>query len=181
MKNSILTALFLSFLGFTQILPAQDGPSFHQFLDQFPSAQLPYCVNGLPKAPEQQAAILDWEFYAFLPELEQTAAYHNMPVHPQPMAKFETENHVAVLYNLVRGAGNKGQAITISVFDKQGNYLSTHFLAGTADELVLVAVITPELEAEVLGFVKGKEKKCSLQSIASLKLIWPGNPLAFRG
>ena len=110
MKNIILIpALLLAFASsFTTTLTAQDSdhPSFTEFVAQFPKASLPYAIttedlkSQLESKTTAKAKRLDWQYYEYLPELERSAQFSNMPVYPEPVASFETQEYVAVLYNL---------------------------------------------------------------------------------
>ncbi|MBK8193667.1 MAG: hypothetical protein IPK76_10840 [Lewinellaceae bacterium] len=104
---------------------AQDEATFQDFLAQFPSATLPYNFNAqelqgqLENRTAAKAKRLGWEFYQFLPELERSAQFSSMPVYPEPVAKFETEKNIAVLYNIARGFSRGTKTYSISVFDKK--------------------------------------------------------------
>lgn len=150
MKNlAIIPALLLAL---AVNLTAQDmeNPTFAQFVAQFPQASLPYTLDAqaLIAKPTAKAKRLDWQFYQFLPELEHAAQVSNMPVYPEPVAAFETKEYVAVLYNIARGINrNNISAYTVSVFDHDGNYISTHRVAGSNGKALTVATINEQLKA----------------------------------
>lgn len=156
MKPSfIISALFLAFA----ISGAQaQTKGFHAFLSQFPKATLPYTFNAedlqgqLEKGIAPKTAALSWEFYDFLPELERSAQYSSMPVRPEPLASFETPQYYAVLYNVARGLTRGTRTYSISVFDKKGNYIGSHFVAGTTPSVLTVATINEDLTALVQEF-----------------------------
>lgn len=174
---------------------AQDTPAFQDFLAQFPAAALPYTFNAqelqgqLENRAAAKATRLGWEFYQFLPELERSAQHSSMPVYPEPVARFETENNIAVLYNIARGLSRGTKTYSISVFDKKGNYIGSHFVAGVNPHTLTVATIDEKLNADVKEFkvkwandyrefgVQGN-KVTDLTPADSqiLDLVAPGNP-----
>jgi hypothetical protein len=196
MKNSkfILALLFALANFFT--LDAQDNkPTFQEFLAQFPKASLPYTFNveelkgQLETLSAAKAARLNWEFYQYLPELERSASYSNMPVCPEPVAAFETKDYTAVLYNIARGFSRGTKTYSISVFNKQGEYLGTHFVAGVNPETLTVATISETLTAKVNeykvtwknnyrknGQINNKVTGLTLVETATVELISVGNP-----
>jgi hypothetical protein len=163
--------------------------TFQDFLAQFPSASLPYEFNaeqlqGQIEGKASKIAPLGWEYYQFLPELERSAAFSNMPVHPQPVASFETDGHYAVLYNIARGAG-RSKTYSISVFGKDGAYVGTHFVAGVNAQTLTTVKINEFLTAAVteykLNWVKLAEGKKVVNGITfseaqEFELTSSGNP-----
>lgn len=148
MKNlAIIPALLLA-LAVNLTAQENENPTFAQFVAQFPQATLPYTLDAqtLTTKAAAKAKRLDWQFYHFLPELERTAQMSNMPVYPEPVAAFQTEEYVALMYNVVRGRNN-ASTYTVSVFDLQGNYVSTHFVAGTNGKSLTTILIDAELKA----------------------------------
>jgi hypothetical protein len=152
MKNlAIIPALLLA-LAVNLTAQEVENPTFGQFVAQFQQASLPYSLDAQAVAakPAAKAARLDWQFYQFLPELEQIAQSSNMPVHPEPVAAFETKENIAVLYNLTRGANRShSSTYTLSVFDRAGNHIATHIVAGANSKSVTTAIITASLKAEI--------------------------------
>jgi DNA-binding helix-hairpin-helix protein with protein kinase domain len=198
MKNTVVipALLIVLFAGFAQNLSAQT-PSFQDFLAQFPKAELPYAF----KAEDLQATLengatakarnnrLGWEYYQFLPELERSAQYSNMPVYPEPVAVFETENNYAVLYNIARGVSKTNKTFSVTVFDKNGLHIATNFVAGVKLENLSTASINEQLQATVNAYkvewalnVKenGREGNkitgLTLKNTAAIDLTAPGNP-----
>jgi len=194
MKNSkLIPALVLAIASFVT-LNAQDV-TFQDFLAQFPKASLPYTFNAeemkgqLETRQASKAARLDWSFYHFLPELERSAAHSNMPVCPEPVAAFETNEYTAVLYNIARGFSRGNKTYSITVFTKQGEYVGTHFVAGVNPETMTVATISETLSASVNeykvnwandyranGHIGNKVTDLSLVDTATLELTTAGNP-----
>ncbi|MBL7808697.1 MAG: hypothetical protein JNN28_12830 [Saprospiraceae bacterium] len=196
MKNAkLIPALLLALASFVT-LNAQDAtPTFQQFLAQFPKAALPYTFNAqdlqsqLETRPATKAARLGWEYYQFLPELERSAAYSNMPVCPEPVASFETKEYTAVLYNLARGLSRGAKTYSISVFTKDGTHVGTHFVAGVNPETLTVATIDETLRASVTeyqvnwennyrdnGHIGNKVTGLTLLISTTLELTSVGNP-----
>ena len=196
MKNLKLISALLLALASIVNLNAQDAtPTFQDFLAQFPKATLPYTFSAqdlqgqLETRPAAKAARLDWDFYQFLPELERSASFSNMPVCPEPVATFETKEYTAVLYNIARGFNRGRKTYSISVFSKQGEYLGTHFVAGVNPETLTVATIDETLNANVNeykvnwennyrenGHIGNKVTGLTLVETATVTLTTSGNP-----
>jgi len=196
MKNSKLIPALLLALASIVTLNAQDTtPTFQEFLAQFPKASLPFTFNAedlqgqLETRSAAKVARLGWEFYQFLPELERSASYSNMPVCPEPVAAFETEEYTAVLYNVARGLSRGTKTYSISVFSKDGEYVGTHFVAGVNPETMTVATINETLNANVQqykvnweknyrenGHIGNKVTGLTLVETLSVELTSSGNP-----
>lgn len=196
MKNLKLIPALLLALASIVNLNAQDAtPTFQDFLAQFPKATLPYTFSAqdlqgqLETRPAAKAARLGWDFYQFLPELERSASFSNMPVCPEPVATFETKEYTAVLYNIARGFNRGTKTYSISVFSKQGEYLGTHFVAGVNPETLTVATIDETLNASVNeykvnwennyrenGHIGNKVTGLTLVETATVTLTTSGNP-----
>ena len=180
MKNlAIIPALLLT-LAVNLTAQEVENPTFAQFVAQFPQASLPYSLDAqaLTAKPAAKAARLDWQFYQFLPELERTAQFSNMPVYPEPVAAFETKENIAVLYNVARGANrNNTTAYTISVFDRAGNHIATHFVAGSNSKSLTTATINAHLNAEIkaLPIIEGGLDNQE-PSVRQLNLLTPSSP-----
>ncbi len=180
MKNVIIIIAAFFSLTFSNALCAQgtEASNFQSFLAQFPSTKLPYCIDAESlKDMQNQADVLDWDFYQYLPELERSAAYSNTPVYPQPIVKFETDQYFAVLYNVVRGIGKYGKTLNITVFDKNGNHIATNYVAGMNSNSLISANINAGLEAEVMEFMLDQEtQEMKNHGKVNLNLLVPGNP-----
>lgn len=136
-----------------------DEPTFQDFLAQFPKASLPYVFSAddlqaqmEKRATAPKAKRLAWEYYQFLPMLEESARFSRMPVYPEPVASFETKENFAVLYNTGRGFTKNFKSYHIAVYDKQGNHLATHFVAGVNTATLTAATIDETLHAKVQAF-----------------------------
>jgi hypothetical protein len=134
-------------------------PTFQDFLAQFPKAGLPYAFRAedLQAQMEKRTTApvgqrLTWEYYHFLPMLEESARHNRMPVYPEAVAAFETKEYYAVLYNTGRARTKNLKSYHISVFDKAGNHLATHFVAGANAETITEAVIDENLKADVQAY-----------------------------
>ena len=75
-------------------------PTFQDFLAQFPKAGLPYAFRAedLQAQMEKRTTApvgqrLTWEYYHFLPMLEESARHNRMPVYPEAVAAFETKEY----------------------------------------------------------------------------------------
>jgi len=172
MKNVII---FFAFFAFALNLNAQ-APSFQDFLGQFKKASLPFaiCTEDLQAqaASRNRAERLSWEYYQFLPELERSAQYSNMPVHPEPVAVFETENNYAFLCNIARGLGKGAKSYCVVVYDRYGNYIATNFVAGiNASTLTSVTI-----DNELMAAIEELDRATMLQGSQVIDLTAPGNP-----
>lgn len=200
MKNIlVIPALILAFAtSFTTNVAAQETetPAFTEFIAQFPKAELPYTF-GTEELKGQleintaaaKAKRLGWQHYQFLPELERSAEYSNMPVYPEPVAAFETKEYTAVLYNIARGTGKGAKTYTISLFDRAGNHIATNFVAGADAKTLTAATIAADLKAEVTEYQvnwtldlleNGREgnsvKNLEAKAKQVIDLTIPGNP-----
>ena len=195
-KTTVIPTILIALASlFASNATAQDTVSFQDFLGQFPTVTLPYTFNAqelqgqLENRTAAKATRLGWEFYQFLPELERSAELSSMPLYPEPVAKFETEDNIAVLYNIARGFSRGTKTYSISVFDKKGNYIGTHFIAGATPNAITVATIDAHLNADVKEFKVNwandyrqsgaKDNKVTgltLTDMQTLDLVTPGNP-----
>lgn len=159
MKNiKLIPALLLALASIINLNAQDSKPTFQDFLAQFPKAELPYTFSAenlqaqLEARANNNVARLDWDYYEFLPELERSAAFSSMPVHPEPVAAFETENYSAVVYNLARGLARGKKTYSITVFTNVGEYIGTHFIAGINPERLTSASIDENLKATVVEY-----------------------------
>ena len=184
MKNSILIpTLILVFTSLFTMNGNAQTPSFQDFLAQFPSAALPYSldVQSLQAkvtgtAATEKAKRMGWEYYEFLPELERSAEFSGMPVHPEPVAKFENDQYYAVLYNIARGFSKGAKTYSISLFDKQGAYVSTHFVAGVNANEITAVMIDDQMKATVSLFRANAGTNLVPRATQSFNLFLEGNP-----
>jgi hypothetical protein len=194
MKKAIVHIVLLAVIGFSTGLSAQN-PGFQDFLQQFPKASLPFSFNaeGLQAQIEGRTAAkanrLAWEYYEFLPELERSAEFSSMPVHPEPVAAFETEKYHAVLYNIARGLSRGAKTYSITLFTKEGEYVSTHFVAGVNPQTLTSVTIDEDLQAAVKAYnvnwandfatngrIGNRVIGLSIQNMMVLDLTTEGNP-----
>ena len=136
-----------------------DAATFQDFLAQFPKASLPYTFDAEAlqselenRSSSPKATRLGWEYYEFLPMLEESARYNRMPVYPEPLAAFETADNYAVLYNTGRAFTKNFKSYHIAVYDKSGQHLATHFVAGINPGSLTVATIDQTLQATVQAY-----------------------------
>lgn len=164
-------------------------PTFKQFIEQFPKASLPYSIGTetlqaqLGNSTAVKPVRLSWDYYQFLPELNRSAAYSNMPVHPEPVAAFETDHYTAVLYNLARGRSRNTKSYSISVYTKEGRYVGTHFVAGINAYSLTSVTIDEMLAADVNEYkVLWSNNGTAESKIAGLDMVETGRfPLTFAG
>jgi len=194
-KVTLIPALLLALASIVTLNAQDTTPTFQDFLAQFPKASLPYTFeaaelqNQLEARPATKPARLGWEYYQFLPELERSASFSNMPVCPEPVASFETAEYTAVLYNIARGFSRGTKTYSVSVFTKDGNYVGTHFVAGVNPETLTVATIQESLSAQVNeykvnwennyranGRIGNKVTGLTLVETATIELANAGNP-----
>lgn len=194
MRNlKVTTALLLMLLSVRSLL-AQE-PTFQEFLQQFPKATLPYSFDTAALKDQIETGVpvkvkrLDWSYYQFLPELERSAQFSSKPVHPEPVAVFETDDFYAVLYNIARGLTRGTKTYSITIFDKNGAYVGTHFIAGVDKQHLTTATIDEQLNARIEGFNISWERPSRYDEAPSpkisdlepsnievLELTAPGNP-----
>ncbi|MBX2893725.1 MAG: hypothetical protein KF734_22610 [Saprospiraceae bacterium] len=194
-KNAAIPTILLALASlFAFQVKAQDAPTFQDFLAQFPAAELPYSFNAeelqgqLQNNTTAKAKRLGWEYYEFLPELERSAQFSSMPVYPEPVAKFETENNIAVLYNIARGLSRGTKTYSITIFDKEGQYVGTHYVAGVNPNSLTVATIAENLSADVKEYkvnwandfrtfgAQDNQISLNLTDFQTIDLVAPGNP-----
>ncbi len=118
MKKTFL--LLPVFLIISQFCFSQDVATIQDFFVKFPNASLPFDADTIAKQKR-----LTWEFYQFLPELENIATEKSAPVYPEPVAQFEKEGNIVVLYNIVTGLDTGDKDYYISIFDKDGSYIKS--------------------------------------------------------
>lgn len=196
MKNiKLIPALLLALASFVNLNAQDTTPTFQDFLAQFPKAELPYTFSAqslqaqLETRPAVKAERLAWDFYQFLPELERSAEFSSMAVHPEPVAAFETEKYNAVVYNLARGLARGNKTYSISVFTKDGKHVGTHFIAGVNAEVLTSVTIDETLTANVLeykvtwaknyrenGHIGNSVTGLSLVETGKFELTTAGNP-----
>jgi len=158
MKHAII---IIATLVFSATVTAQEV-TFADFFQQFPKASLPYTLgteslqqqleNRAAKAPVTKATRLAWEYYGFLPSLEENATENRMPVYPEPIAAFETETHYAVIFNTGRNFARQYKTYNIAVFDKNGNHIQTRCIAGVNPTTMASATISETLEVTISEF-----------------------------
>lgn len=182
-KSTIIPALTLVFASIFALNLNGQAPSFQDFLAQFPTASLPYSLDAQSlqakvtgTAAAEKAKRMGWEYYEFLPELERSAEFSGMPVHPEPVAKFENGQYYAVLYNLARGFSKGSKTYSVSLFDKQGAYVSTHFVASVNANEITAVMIDNQLKATVSLFHLNDGGKPMQQAVQSFDLFTEGNP-----
>jgi hypothetical protein len=133
--------------------------TFEGFLQQFPKATLPFSLGEdvLRGQLEQRAANqplekskpLAWEYYEFIPTLEDDARENRMPVYPEPVAAFETEQYHAVVYNTGRNFARQYKTYNIAVFDKSGKFVATRSIAGVNPTALASATIDTALNVTI--------------------------------
>jgi hypothetical protein len=195
MKKAIVHTAILVVVTLSTFALSAQTPGFQEFLQQFPKASLPYAFNAealqaqIESRTAAKATRLSWEYYEFLPELERSAEFSNMPVHPEPVAAFETEQYHAVLYNISRGLSRGAKTYSITLFTKDGEYVGTHFIAGVNPQTLTTATIDTNLKASVKAYqlnwandfltngrIGNQITSLNLQDAIVLDLTTEGNP-----
>ena len=169
MKKLFFSAIMIAFLGtFSQANTAHNGEpdtepatiSFQDFLQQFPSGDLPYSFSeqdlqhqldiqiGLADASSKPQR-LGWEYYDFLPDLEELAEEMQMPIYPEPVVAFETESSYAVVYNTGRAFAQQFKAYNIAIFNKDGEHQATYTIAGVEPETLTSATLDEALQVTI--------------------------------
>jgi hypothetical protein len=152
----VLATLFIAVVANAQTA------TFQEFFAQFPKANLPYTLgeqdlrnhleSRASNAPVAKAKRLGWEYYDFLPTLEDNARDNRMPVYPEPVAAFETKEYYAVVFNTGRAFARQYKTYNIAVFDKNGKYITTRIIAGVNPTAMAAATISENLEVTIKEF-----------------------------
>lgn len=171
----IITALF-----FTIAANAQ-SVTFENFLQQFPKATLPFTLgeqdlrgqleSRASNQPVSKAKRLGWEYYDFLPTLEEDARENRMPVYPEPIASLETEKYYAVIYNTGRNFARQYKTYNVAVFDKEGNFVSSRCIAGVNPTALAAATIDENLQVTIKEYSVNWEKDYSTNGIEGNTII----------
>lgn len=156
MKKIIIT---ITALIIATIAANAQSVTFENFLQQFPKATLPYTLgeqdlrgqleSRASNQPVAKAKRLGWEYYDFLPTLEEDARENRMPVYPEPIAALETEKYYAVIYNTGRNFARQYKTYNIAVFDKAGNFVSSRCIAGVNPTALASATIDENLQVTI--------------------------------
>ena len=149
--------------------------TFEGFLQQFPKASLPFSLgeqdlrNQLEtraaNLPVAKATRLGWEYYGFLPSLEENARESRMPVYPEPVAMLETADNYAVIYNTGRSFARQYKTYNVAIFDKKGNFISSRCIGGVNPTTLASATINENLEITVKEYSVNWEKNYSTNGI----------------
>ena len=133
--------------------------TFEGFLQQFPKASLPFSLGEqdlrsqletrAANLPVAKATRLGWEYYGFLPSLEENARESRMPVYPEPVAMLETADNYTMIYNTGRSFARQYKTYNIAVFDKKGNFVATRCIAGVNPTALAAATIDENLEITI--------------------------------
>ena len=131
------------------------GEEFAAFLKLFPKGQLPYAITqedlkkdlskltkGESNSYDKKAVKIDYRQHKFLPLIAESR-FSRIPISAEPVISFETEKHIAVIYNMGRGYSNKNYAVT--VFNKKGEHISSYYMASARTSYMQTASITPDL------------------------------------
>ncbi len=144
---------------FIALATSAQAVTFESFLKQFPKATLPFTLGEdvlrgqleqrAASLPLEKAKPLAWEFYEFIPTLEDDARENRMPVYPEPVAAFETEQYHAVIYNTGRVFARQYKTYNIAVFDKSGKFVATRSIAGVNPTALATATIDTNLNVTI--------------------------------
>jgi hypothetical protein len=137
----------------------EGGADFSAFLKLFPKGQLPYTITqedlkkelskltkGESKSYDKKTVKIDYRQHKFLPLIAESR-FSRIPISAEPIISFETEKHIAVIYNIGRGYSNKNYAIT--VFNKKGEHISSYYMASARTSSMQTASIKPDLTMTV--------------------------------
>ena len=149
----------VAILFFALTVFAQTEATFEGFIQQFPKAELPYTLsesvlrsqleNRAANTPVEKTKCLAWEYYDFIPTLEDDARENRMPVYPEPIAALETDTYYAVVYNTGRNFARQYKTYNIAVFDKAGKFVATRSIAGVNPTALAAATIDAELNVTI--------------------------------
>ncbi len=170
--RKIFTLLLVSL--FAHSVSAQ-SVSFEEFLSQFPKASLPYSLSqeALRSQLEQRAGnqpverpkLLEWQYYEFLPALEEDARTNRMPVYPEPVVALENETHHAVIYNTGRNFARQYKTYNIAVFDKKGKLIATRCIGGVNPVMLATAHVSKDFIITIEEFSINWAKNYSTHGI----------------
>jgi|1048.fasta_scaffold01859_3 hypothetical protein len=176
--RKIFTLLLVSL--FTLAASAQNA-SFEEFLSQFPKASLPYSLSqeALRSQLEQRAGnqpverpkLLEWQFYEFLPALEEDARTNRMPVYPEPVVALENETHYAVIYNTGRNFARQYKTYNIAVFEKNGKLVATRCIGGVNPVMLATAHINKDFIITIEEFSINWAKNYSTHGIEGNSIL----------
>ena len=173
MKN---IAIIIGLVLFNMFAVNAQAPSFEDFKAQFAAATLPFSMTTetliAQEASAAKAKRLGWDFYQFLPELERSAKASNMPVYPEPVAVFETEDRVAFLYNIARGLNKGAKSYAITLYDRQGAYIATNYVGGINAKYIT----SLSVDANLMASVQQMDRSTEMVSAQMIDLSVPGNP-----
>ena len=119
-RTLFISALFYS-LSFLNSANAQTV-TFDDFLKKFEEKQLPFDVN---EELGNSDKVLPWEYYDFIPTLEQTAGQFNAPIVPVPVARFKTKNGKNVVLYRVRVGLKISNHFEIAVYDSKNQFVKS--------------------------------------------------------
>lgn len=194
---------FLS--GFSAKKTAAPDPeiTFQDFLAQFPAQRLPYTLdekslqnnlNAYVREINDQADNnetyhvnrLGWDYFKFLPELENQAMFSRLPLQVEPVAVFATANYVAVLYGTSRGSRFAYATYHITMLDPSGKFISTNMVGKVMPDAILSANIAADFQVttqswnikwqkdyDKTGIQGNKIKGLALAGTASIDLTQP--------
>ena len=155
--------------------------TFEAFLQQFPKAQLPYTLgeqdlrlqleSRAANLPLEKPKRLAWEYYEFLPSLEEDARDNRMPVYPEPVALLETSRYYAVIYNTGRNFARQYKTYNIAVFDKKGQLVSTRCIGGVNPTALAAAVVDENLQVTIKEYSVNWEKEYNTNGIEGNNIL----------
>lgn len=155
--------------------------TFEEFLRQFPKANLPYALgeeelrgqleSRAANQPVAKTKRLGWEFYDFLPALEEDARENRMPVYPEPVAALENATHYAVIYNTGRNFARQYKTYNIAVFDKAGNFVATRCIGGVNPTALASATIDENLQVTIKEYNVNWAKDYSTHGIEGNSIL----------
>ncbi len=149
--------------------PASQKLTFQDFLQQFPKGNLPYSFNESDLqhqldlrtgsiAPAEKPQRLGWEYYEFLPDLEEIAGHSSMPIYPEPVISFETEKYYAVVYNTGRAFAQQYKTYNVALFSKEGKHQGTYCIAGVQPGVLTAATLDEQLHVTIKEYEVNWEK-----------------------
>jgi hypothetical protein len=149
--------------------PDTQKVTFQDFLLQFPKGSLPYTfsesdlqhqldVRAGNTLPVEKPQHLGWEYYEFLPDLEEIAGHSSMPIYPEPVISFETEKYYAVVYNTGRAFAKQYKTYNVALFSKEGKHMGTYCIAGVQPGVLTAATLDEQLQVTIKEYQVKWEK-----------------------
>lgn len=161
--------------------------TFQDFLAQFPAQRLPYAldekslqnnlnayvmsINGQKGSDEQvHFDRLKWDYFKFLPELENEAMFSRLPLQVEPVAVFATADHIGVLYGTSRGSRFAYATYHLTLLDPAGKFISTNMVGKVMPDVIVSSLISSDFQAKLQSWTINWQKDYEKTGIQGNKI-----------